>query len=615
MKIHCSIPRSIRAIVLGAAFAAHAQAQAYEFYALGDSLTDNGRVVRLTGILPNATSTIFRAGRSSNGPVWAEYLPSLIGANFATDDDYAINGALSGHGGYLNIVPNRPTWRNLPGMIDEVDELLATHPRLQSNDLVSIWIGTNDQDLTKASLNGIEPFLGVPRPTSIEQMSTYTLSNVNSQMQRLIDAGGRQFLILNLNDDAGTRPGYVDYNSKLPGDLVQYARQGVNVHLFDVAGLLNQMRRNPGAYGLNDTPEVQCRNVPACRTGSVALQDAYLTADGTHVMTSVHAVIARYIANQLNAPAAIATAPEMGLDAARASALQALASADGNPAGAARVAVTDRLSVFADGGYTRNFHGAATGVDAFDSAVEMFSLGAEYRLSGASRFGALFSSGNASASVAAGQGDLGLHSYRLAFYHAFDRAGLFARTYIGAGWDAYGVNRQAVLAPPISASTNGFDFGGLVKVGYLFPLGIVDAGPVADIGYTQVLTRGYTETGDAILVQNVGMQRLKGISGGVGIRLEAPLALPGIRAGELIAEATLCRDDFSDRTLVTSQRYAPELPINTSVDGARMTYGRLAIAASIQATRTWSGKLAVQADVGNAQRRSYDLFATLGATF
>lgn len=621
MTIPHSTPRSIRAIVRGAALVAlialvaRAPAHAYEFYALGDSLTDNGRVVRLTGILPNATSTIFRDGRSSNGPVWAEYLPALIGAHFATDDDYAINGALSGHGGYLNIVPNRPTWRNLPGMIDEVDELLAAHPRLQSNDLVAIWIGTNDQDLTKASLNGIEPFLGVPRPATTAQTSAYTLSNVNSQMQRLIDAGGRQFLILNLNDDGGTRAGYVDYNSKLPGDLVQYARQRVNVHLFDVAGLLNQMRGNPGAYGLNSTPEVQCLSVPACNTGSVALQNTYLTADGTHVMTSVHAIIARYIANQLDAPAALAGTPELGLDVARASALQALAHADGDPGSAARVAVTGRLSVFADGGYTRNFHGATTGVDAFDSAVELLSLGAEYRASSASRFGALFSSGNASASVAAGQGDLGLHSYRLAFYHAFDRAGLFARTYIGAGWDNYGLDRQGVLAPSISASTNGFDFGGLIKAGYLFPLGIVNAGPVADLGYTLVVTRGYTESGDAILVQNVGMQRLKGLSGGAGLRVVAPLALRGVRGGELSAEATLRRDDFNDRTLVTSQRYAPELPIETAVDGASATYGRLALAASVQVTRTWSGKLAVQADVGNAQRRSYNLFATLGATF
>ncbi|PCE33685.1 autotransporter domain-containing protein [Burkholderia ubonensis] len=615
MKINSPILRSLRAVILGAVLAAPAAAHAYAFYALGDSLTDNGRVVRLTGILPNATSTIFRDGRSSNGPVWADYLPSLIGANFAADHDYAINGALSGHGGYLNIAPNRPTWRNLPGFTDQVDELLSAHPHLRSDDLVGIWIGTNDQDLTKASLNGIEPFLGVPRPTNIAEMSAYTLSNVNAQMQRLIDAGGRQFVILNLNDAAGTRPGYVDYNGKLPGDLVQFARQGVNIHLFDVAGLLNQMRANPSAYGLNETPEVQCRNVAACKTGSVEVQNTYLTADGTHMMTRAHAFIARYIANQLNAPAAIAVAPEMGLDVARASALQALMSADGGPAGPARVAVSDRLSVFADGGYTRSFHGAAAGIDEFGSTVETFSLGAEYRLSGASRFGALFSSGNANASVAGGQGTLGLHSYRLGIYHAFDRAGLFARAYFGAGWETYRFDRAGVLPQSISANTNGFDFGGIVKVGYLYPFGMVDVGPVADLGYTQLVTRGYTENGDALLVQNVGMQRLKGVSGGAGMRIVAPLAIAGLRGGELSAEATLRHDAFNDRTLVTSQRYAPELPINTMVDGTRATYGRLSISASIQATRTWRGKLGVQADVGNAQRRAYNLFATLGATF
>ncbi|MFP3506161.1 autotransporter domain-containing protein [Burkholderia sp. SIMBA_062] len=615
MNMSNPISRSLRAIAFSAACAACVPAHGYAFYALGDSLTDNGRVVRLTGILPNANSTIFRDGRSSDGPVWAEYLPSLVGASFTADDDYAINGALSGHGGYLNIVANRPAWRHMPGFIDQVDELLAAHPRLDANDLVGIWIGTNDQDLTKPALNGIEPFLGVPRPRDIEQMGAYTLSNLNSQLQRLADAGARHFVILNLNDDEGTRPGYVDYNHKLPGDLAQFSRRGVNVHLFDVAGLLNQMRANPAAYGLNDTPEVQCRDVPACKTGSVAVQNTYLTADGTHVMTSVHQYIARYIANQLDAPAALSAAPELGLDAVRASTQQALAMAEGKAGGPARAMLSERVSVAIAGGYARDFHGAAVGIDAFDSSVESFSVGVEYRLSGASRIGALLSSGNASASLGNGQGKLGLHAYRLGVYHAFDRAGLFTRIYVGAGWERYRLERAAVLAPSLDGGTSGFDFGALFKLGYLYPLGVARLGPVADIGYQQLVMRGYTETGDTILVQNIGVQRLKGVSGGAGLRVTLPLAATGLRGGELGVEASLRHDAFNNRSLETSQRYAPALPIETAVDGASATYGRLSVAAIFRANRYWRGKVGLLTDFGNARRRSYDLFATLGASF
>lgn len=602
-------------LALGIALAMPAAAWAYTFYALGDSLTDNGRVVRLTGILPNATSTIFRGGRSSNGPVWAEYLPGLIGARFAPDDDYAINGALSGHGGYLNIIPTRPTWRTLPGFVDQVEQLIAAHPRLRRDDLVGVWIGTNDQDLTKASLNGIEPFLGVPRPANIAEMSAYTLTNLNAQLQRLIGAGARQFVILNLNDAGGPRPGYVDYNGKLPEDLARFSRQGVNVHLFDVSALLNQMRRNPSAYGLNDTPDVQCRYVPSCSGGSIELQNTYLAADGTHMMTSVHEYIARYLANQLNAPAAISTAPVLGLDVARAGALSALNAADGGPLGPARVAWSDRLSLFADVGYTRNFHGAAGGMNAFDSDVEMFSIGADYKLSEASRAGALLSSGNANGSLAGGQGRIGLHAYRLGVYHAFERAGLFVRAYAGAGWSRYRLDRAAVLPGAVRASTSGFDFGALVKAGYLFALGGVRLGPVADVGYTQLVARGYTEDGDPILAQNVGVQRLKGVSAGAGVRFAAPLAAIGLRAGELSAEAQLRHDAFGDRTLVTAQRYAPGLPIGTAVDGASATYERLSVALTVNPAKRWRGKLVVQTDLGTAQRRSYTLLALLGGTF
>lgn len=588
---------------------------AAEFYAFGDSLTDNGRVVRLTGILPNASSTIFRAGRSSNGPVWAEYVPGLIRASFTPDNDYAINGALSGHGGYLNIIPTRPTWHALPGFLDQISEFTASHPQVGANDIFGLWIGTNDQDLPKPSLNGIEPYLGEPRPSTIAQVTSYTLTNLDTAIGQLMSVGARQFVVLNLNDDEGTRPGYLNYNEKLPANLVQFTKQGANVHLFDVAGLLNQIRSMPLAYGISADPELMCKSVPSCKTGSIDEQNTYLTADGTHVMTNVHLYIARYIANQLEGPAAISVAPEVGGDVWRASAQSALDAIDDERFGGVKGGLSDRVSVFASGDYAREMHGARDGSNAFNDDIGLLNLGFEYRYLPGMRAGAIFTSANASGALSAGAGESGLHSYRLGLFNAMQAGNAFVNAYAGAGWDDYRINRGAVLDGALSATAGGYDFGGLVQVGYLFPAGRAAIGPVADVSWTDVMTSGYTESGDPILTQSVGPQRLKGVSAGAGVRFSTPLGRIGAERLHLSAEALLRCDTFAGRTLTTAQTYASELPISTDVAGDHATYERLSLSLGWQVFKQWTGKLLTRADIGDAQRKSFSVQAALQGTF
>jgi len=594
------VPTAVAKAILWSAFMTavlvSSIAHAYEFYAFGDSLTDNGRVVRLSGITPNAASTIFTNGRSSNGPVWAEYLPRLIGANFALENDYAINGALSGHGGYLNIT--RPEWRDMPGVADQVAEFLSNGRRLQPNDLVAIWTGTNDQDLPKRSLNGIEAYLGVPRPLTTSNVTSYTLLNLNSELRSLIAAGGRQFLVLNLNDDNGTRAGYVDYNTRLLPDLRQFSRSGVNVHLFDLAGLLNQMRRNPSAYGLNPDTEVTCRSVPSCQLGSREVQNTYLTADGTHVMTRAHNYIARYIANQLLGPSQIAMTSSAMLDIAEASAAMVRDRLAASRFRSETEEPVGSVSPFFSGTYTRRMLGHVTNQVGYDGDFAQYVGGVEYRPQNSVRVGIAATYATGLTSADNGLASDSIYSYRLLAYGTYEQAGLFADGYVGGGYSKAKQNRQSVVGAAIAGNVDGRDVGAATRVGLLWPVGSsISLGPTIGASYFHVWTSAYAESGDPILTQRVDRLKVAEFSEEAGVEFRIRSRRIGGFSLQSFARVTARRAFLGDNfRLTTAQTYAPDLPIASRVSRPSGSYGHVSIGTSLRLEGRLTLELAADSD-------------------
>lgn len=585
----------VRAILLFMLFLSQ-PTRAYEFYAFGDSLTDDGRVVRLSGITPNVKSTIFTNGRSSNGPVWAEYLPGLIGAHLTLYNDYAINGALSGHGGYLNIT--RPEWRSMPGVMDQVTEFIGTGTHLRPNDLVAIWTGTNDQDLPRASLNGIEVFLGVPRPTTTSTVTSYTLANLSSEIHSLVAAGGRQFLIFNLNDDNGFRAGYADYNRRLPGNLLQFNRSGVNIHFFDLAGLLNQMRRDPSIYGLNPNTEITCRTVPSCNNGPRTLQNTYLTADGTHVMTSVHSYIAQYVANQLLAPSQVATIPSTILNVGEANATIIVQRLESTRFGSTPVEPVGSISPFFSVAYASSHSRQASGEDAYTAKLGYYIAGLDFRPARDFRFGI-------TAGYVAGSADLGqqialgrVNSYRIAVYGEYQHAGLFADCYLGIGLSDIHQMRRSIVRSPISGSADARDVGVVSHFGYFWPLtGSLVFGPTSGFSYFQAWISSYSEQGDPILTQNVGEQQEQQFTGEIGLEVRAQPAIAEGIPIRSFARLTVRREFLGvGRYVSTSQTYAPELSVESLVSRPIANYGHLSVGASVKFRDALSVDLAADAD-------------------
>ena len=79
-----------------------------QIYVFGDSLSDTGNSLKATGIPP---SPPYFQGRSSNGPVWSEYLADDLGLTPQQQTNYAFGGANSGSDNTLV-----PGLQGLPGL-------------------------------------------------------------------------------------------------------------------------------------------------------------------------------------------------------------------------------------------------------------------------------------------------------------------------------------------------------------------------------------------------------------------------------------------------------------------------------------------------------------------
>ena len=288
------------------AVAVAAQAQQYtKIVVFGDSLSDTGN----DAIVFNATYGFpfpsplgdYTLGRFTDGPdtipaaehyfgVWVEQLaetlpahpwamPSLIGGT-----NYAYGYSNTFDGTTLFNVTGTPYTIVVQNVGSQIDEYLATHPKIDSHTLFVVWGGANN--LTEA----------VGASDAAGQIVDGALAQVDN-IQRLIHAGATQFLIPNLpdlgsvprfnsspTDSAAFHDATVLYNTTLDAgvDLLpifNFTRH-LTIQKLDVYGLLKGIIASPATYGLvNVTDPSQAMAVDP---------DTYLFWDDLHPTTRGH---------------------------------------------------------------------------------------------------------------------------------------------------------------------------------------------------------------------------------------------------------------------------------------------------------------------------------------
>jgi len=147
-----------------------------EIYVFGDSLSDTGRLHAATGLLPEG---FYYQGRSSNGPLWIEYLATQL--NFQENTYNPATNFAWASASSDEIV----FWSEEGlGLQLQIDAYLKNYPTADPDGLYFVWAGNND-------------FLGT---SDQQQTLTTTISNLVTAVNKLKTHGAQHIVVLGLPD-------------------------------------------------------------------------------------------------------------------------------------------------------------------------------------------------------------------------------------------------------------------------------------------------------------------------------------------------------------------------------------------------------------------------------
>jgi outer membrane lipase/esterase len=571
-------------------------------YGFGDSLTDNGRILRETGYSPTGTidatrgTRLYEGGRWSNAPGYFEQIPGRIGTPYVASNDYAIGGAQAVHQDPNPLLSPFFSW----GVPDQIDQFATRGGRFGPRDLVTLWIGYNDITAIPAAASAAARSAGI----------TAILNNNVTALIRLAGLGAREFLVFNQQSFRTSNQDLAaSFNAQFPSSLQQFSDRGINVHYFDVDTLLNRLRANPTAFGyVPQAATGNCSADPACAfVGYLnpAVENQYISVDGVHLTAKTNSLIASYVSNQLSAPLTIGPQGELGqaaglafsstlidfLSAERrrnmALSVPAAFTADlpgrSPPPATIPVQPGSPLSVFALGTYVgvdrtaQNRAGFGSLGNTYDADFGGVTAGLLYQATPNLVLGAAFNYLNTTVDLrGASNGRVDMDSFQGAGFASLSFPNFFADAAVTYGRNSYTLNRPGVF-DRLTATTGGDTVTVASRVGYLFDFVGFKAGPVGEVAYANVSVDAYRERGDALLTIGTRRQTLEGLTAGGGLQIRTVTPVFGGLASPFLN--VTAQHDFLDgvRTVTSFQTYAPTLLIRTQT-GRRGgdVYGRVA---------------------------------------
>lgn len=260
--------------------------------AFGDSLSDTNNVFNASlWRFPNPKSWFL--GRFSNGPTWVEYLAKQ---NHLPVYNWAVGGAASNQQKLV-----------IPGLLEQVDSWLIYMKKAQNyqpeNSLFTVWIGANDLVTYNQGVDGL-------------------IANQTKALNRLVSAGAKKVLVLNL-PDITRAPEFAyrkdgdkikrqidDYNTRIKQvvDEINSSYSKPPVNIFDLATLFTDMLDNPARYQVSET-KMACLDIHApsslnyINAMPVSVHctnaDTYVFWDLLHPTTNTHRLLAEHVTDYL----------------------------------------------------------------------------------------------------------------------------------------------------------------------------------------------------------------------------------------------------------------------------------------------------------------------------
>jgi outer membrane lipase/esterase len=577
----------------------------------GDSYADWGNAQK-------SGSAVSSTGRYSGGLSMADWLQYQYGLPTSAVANYAVGGAKSDATNIAQFFApgSQPV---LPGTMAEIQTFLSNGGHFGKADLV---------DITTAGGNDSVPILFNPAMTTgeIDALVQTVTGNVVTDVKMLVGAGAQTIAILSPGDlkylpAGGSNPSGIDYYGvqilqKEQAALAPLAASGTRIFLFDLGTLEARVAANPALYGFS-TVAIPCIAVATC-PGSPQEQNQYFTFDGLHLSTAGFALVAKYQANQINAPSTIGAQAELAQTASAAFSnalfgrLDAMRGQD--PSGGMKDAPGRSFAIYADAGASGGQRADQLFSFGYNYQLSGLTVGAEYRPSSHILLGGAFKYTDAKATLNQSFGHADLNSYQFAGYASVTYPHWFLDAIVNGGSDRYAFDRPGVM-DTIHGATDGHGFSATLKAGYLFDVGRLRAGPVGGLSYRQTDVNGYTETGDWLLTQVVGSQRFETLMGSAGVQIRFGYLMPEYRIDPFV-NITAEHNFLGGRNIVTTQSSTPLLPVITPVAGlGEITYGQVTGGFSTALSGNVTGTVQGIATFGRAGGNDYGISGSLQYRF
>ena len=597
---------SVSVLALAALPSPAAAQQIDRIVAFGDSYADTGigtSVMLSDPLAPpplkGLLSQLYSTGRFSGGTVYVDTLADILNVPV---ENYAVAGAVAGTfpvpfgtGTSNNTNCGPGTTAGSPaicplGFNYEVNQFLGigaqnplfpagTGTTFDENDLLVVSIGANDARYYQQFYSAFpaQPFIAgsiAGATAGLDQLvaaGAPTISFLAGDTGRLPEVAGDPAA-------AALRSSYsAAFNTGLQSVLAGYAEDGVTVHYLDLNLIGDQIIANPAAYGLTSAGACPASEAARCVTDASFVNQYLFYVDGLHLTSAGFAIVARYVAAQLDAPLSLQAPSDLGLDTARQWGRTLLTRVDLNGRGDHGSGL--RLFAVADN-FNRDVGQSDTNAK-FDIDGVGGTLGGEYGFgNGVVGVAANYTKprvrfGNESAKVDG-------HTWQVGAYGGMIFNGFFGQAYAGYGNDRPKIERVGVVED-MDARPDGSHVTAGVKAGYLLPVWRVRVGPVVALDYARAKVDGYTEDGDPVLTLSVSKQSFKSLAGQVGIEGRTEF-IDGVHSfASIVAEREMSGDG---RLIHFSQTSAPTIVNSWNVEREKETYGRMISGSSFD---LWEG--------------------------
>jgi phospholipase/lecithinase/hemolysin len=301
------VMRQTALLAAGLGMAALAHAGPYSsLYVFGDSLSDAGNVLQITGgaapvasIYTDGTNT----GRFTNGLSYVDHLAKGLGLSAAPSlqggTNYAFGGARVS---YVN--PGLPS--TALSFNQQISAFTSSHASADAGGLYVLWIGANDMsDAIGAAVRG--------NPAAVQSAIGNAMKGIGGAIAELSSRGATHFLIPNLPDlslvpairgvgvpqlSALAQNVSLSFNDALQRTLSHADFAPLDIRTFDVFQTQTDITANPTAYGLSNvtsacfTGEVSGAALPGGPTPTVcSAPQSYMYFDYEHPTAALHAVL------------------------------------------------------------------------------------------------------------------------------------------------------------------------------------------------------------------------------------------------------------------------------------------------------------------------------------